>query len=364
MLANKRGAKIPNAGPIGKFYKMNYFAAMDRKHFLSSFLVAGAAVPLTGFKHTEPELSPVIPRYLKKGSTIGITCPAGYITEEEIRPAMLQMMEWGFYVKPGTTIGRKDFTFGGTDEERARDFQQMLDDPKIDAIMCARGGYGAVRIIDRLDFTKLKTNPKWIIGFSDITVVHGHLNRNYGIASIHSKMCNSFPSNWSLAEPIQVDTILSIKQALMGEKMKYATIANVQNKLGTAEGVLVGGNLKTIESLSGTKSDLRTNGKILFVEDTGEYLYSIDRMFWNLKRTGKLDHLAALIVGGFKVKTDDAGEEFGRNLQDIVLDRTKAYNYPVCFDFPVGHQKNNYALKCGVIHRLTVAQDGVTLKEI
>jgi muramoyltetrapeptide carboxypeptidase len=337
---------------------------MHRKHFLSSFLAA-ASVPAF-LRGNEPGemAAPVIPPYLKKGATIGITCPAGFITEEEIRPAMLQMMEWGFYIKIGDTVGRKDFTFGGTDEERTKDFQQMIDDPKVDAIMCARGGYGAVRMIDRLDFSKLATKPKWIIGFSDITVMHSHINRNYGIASIHSKMCNSFPSNWNEAEPIQIDTILSIKQALTGDKMKYTTIANVQNKLGTADGALVGGNLKTLETLSGTKSDLRTAGKILFVEDTGEYLYSIDRMFWHLKRTGKLDKLAALIVGGFKIKPDDAGEEFGRTLQDIVLDKVKEYKYPVCFDFPVGHQKNNYALKCGVVHRLTVAQEGVTLKEI
>lgn len=340
---------------------------MKRKHFLSSLLATGALTPLSALAqraNDEREAAPVIPKYLSRGDTIGITCPAGYITEEEIRPSMLQMMEWGFYIKIGDTVGRKDFTFGGTDEERARDFQKMVDDPKINAIMCARGGYGAVRIIDQIDFSKLATHPKWIIGFSDITVMHGHLNRNYGVASIHSKMCNSFPSDWSKAEPIQIETILSIKQALTGDKMKYSTIANVQNKMGTAEGVLVGGNLKTIETLSGTKSDLRTEGKILFVEDTGEYLYSIDRMFWNLKRTGKLDKLAALVIGGFKIKNDDAGEEFGRTLQDIVLDRVKEYKYPVCFDFPVGHQKNNYALKCGVKHRLVVAQDGVTLKEI
>jgi muramoyltetrapeptide carboxypeptidase len=337
---------------------------MHRKKFLSSVLAA-ASVPAMVSALDDPGLpAPIMPPYLKKGATIGITCPAGYITEEEIHPAVLQMMEWGFYIKIGETVGRKDFTFGGTDEERARDFQQMLDDPKIDAIMCARGGYGSVRIIDRLDFSRLTRRPKWIIGFSDITVMHSHLNRNYGVATIHSKMCNSFPSNWSLAEPIQVDTILSIKQALTGDKMKYTTIANVQNRLGTAEGPLVGGNLKTIETLSGTRSDLRTNGKILFVEDTGEYLYSIDRMFWNLKRTGKLDKLAALVVGGFRIKSDDVGEEFGRTLQEIVLDRVQEFDYPVCFDFPVGHQKNNYALKCGVVHRLMVEQDGVTLKEI
>jgi muramoyltetrapeptide carboxypeptidase len=339
---------------------------MHRKQFISAAVAAAAAssVLKSSVLSEVPAPAPVTPPYLKKGATVGITCPAGFITEEEIRPALLQLMEWGFHTKVGETVGRKDFTFGGTDEERARDFQRMLDDPNVNAIMCARGGYGAVRIIDKLDFSKLISRPKWIIGFSDITVIHSHINSNYGIASIHSKMCNSFPSDWSKAEPIQIETILSIKQALTGDKMKYTAIANVQNRPGKAEGILVGGNLKIIETLAGTQSDLRTAGKILFVEDTGEYLYSIDRMFWNLKRTGKLDKLAGLIVGGFRIKPDDLGEEFGRTLQEIVLDKVKEYKYPVCFDFPVGHQKNNYALKCGVMHRLTVNEDGVTLKEI
>ena len=340
---------------------------MNRKHFLSSFLVASLPVPgwsaLVNNSDNEAP-APILPRYLKPGDTIGITCPAGHITEEEIQPAMIQMVEWGFNIKVGDTVGKKDFTFGGTDEERARDFQRMIDDPKVKAIMCARGGYGFVRIIDKLNFTKLVAQPKWIIGFSDVTVLHCHLNRNYGIASIHSKMCNSFPDDWNKAEPIQIETILSIKQALTGQKMKYTTPVNAQNKPGRAEGTLIGGNLKMIETLAGTKSDIRTTNKILFVEDTGEYLYSIDRMFWNLKRTGKLDKLAGLIVGGFKIKPDDPGEEFGRTVQEIVLEKVKGYHYPVCFDFPVGHQRNNYALKCGVKHRLTVSGEEVMLREI
>jgi muramoyltetrapeptide carboxypeptidase len=340
---------------------------MDRKKFLSSLIVAGAGVPALAFTSANDEEAipaPVLPRYLKPGDTIGITCPAGFITEEEIQPSRLQMMDWGFHIKLGDTVGKKDFTFGGTDEERAKDFQQMLDDPKIKAIMCARGGYGFVRIIDQLNFTKFAAKPKWIIGFSDVTVLHCHLNRNFGIASIHSKMCNSFPDDWSKAEPIQIETILSVKQALTGERMKYTVAPHLQNKTGKAEGTLIGGNLKMIETLAATKSDLHTTNKILFVEDTGEYLYSIDRMFWNLKRTGKLDKLAALIVGGFKIKPDDPGEEFGRTVQDIVLEKVKGYHYPVCFDFPVGHQRNNYALKCGVKHRLVVKEDQVSLMEI
>lgn len=328
---------------------------MNRKNFLSAAIAIGASIPLIGIKaNDENEPHAIIPQYLKQGDTIGITSPAGYITLEEIRPAIQQIESWGFSVAVGDSIGRRNFTFGGTDEERAKDFQNMLDDSSIKAIMCARGGYGLVRIIDQLNFERLVTKPKWIIGFSDLTVLHNHLNRNYGIATIHSKMCNSFPDDWTRAELIQIETISSIRKALTGEQMRYTVAHNPKNKLGTAEGTLIGGNLKTIETLSGSSSEIKTVGKILFVEDTGEYLYSIDRMFWNLKRTGKLSQLRGLIVGGFKVKQDDPGEEFGLSVCDIVLEKVKNYNYPVCFDFPVGHQKNNFALKCGVRHRLSV----------
>lgn len=230
--------------------------------------------------------------------------------------------------------------------------------------MCARGGYGAIRIIDKLKWDHFRNSSKWIIGFSDITVFHSHVNCNLGIASIHSKMCNSFPDDWGKAEPIQTETILSIQKALSGEEMKYTIIPNRQNKTGIANGILVGGNSKTIESLAASGSDINTAGKILFVEDTGEYMYSIDRMFWNLKRSGKLSYLAGLIVGAFKIKIDDAGEEFGKTLEEVVLEKVKEYDYPVCFDFPVGHQKNNFALKCGVKHTLIVQQQQCTLNEL
>ena len=338
---------------------------MNRKNFLSSILpfTASANDTIKGHNQIDPEARPLIPAYLKKGDTIGITCPAGFITSEEIKPAIDKLIEWGFEISIGNTVGKRDFTFGGTDDERLNDFQQMLDDKKIRAILCARGGYGAVRIIDKIDFSKFAVHPKWIIGFSDITVMHSHLNRNYGIASIHSKMCNSFPDDWSKAEPVQIETIESIQKCLTGEKLNYPIIPNQKNKTGIATGILVGGNLKTIESLTGSKSDLVTTNKILFVEDTGEYLYSIDRMFWNLKRSGKLSNLAALIVGGFKIKKDDEGEEFGKILEEIVLEKVKEFNYPVCFDFPVGHQKNNFALKCGLRHTLTVGLNECFLTE-
>jgi len=354
---------------------------MNRKNFLSSILGLGAglhvaesckaqahagtrphnpASSVTG----DPRLPLITPVYLQPGDTIGITCPAGSITLQEIQPAIQQIESWGFRIKVGDTVGKKDFTFGGTDAERAADLQQMMDDPSLKAILCARGGYGAVHIIDRLDFTRLSTHPKWIIGFSDITVILCHIHRQLNMASIHSKMCNSFPDDWSKAEPVQVQSILSIRQAIAGEKIAYPVLPHAKNRMGKAQGPLVGGNLKTIETLSGTRSDINTEGKILFVEDTGEYLYSIDRMFWNLERTGKLSGLTGLVVGGFKVKPDDPGEEFGRTLYDIVLDRVGKYSYPVCFEFPVGHQKDNFALKYGLPHSLVIQPDMVSLTEV
>jgi muramoyltetrapeptide carboxypeptidase len=341
---------------------------MQRKQFLgfSASLITGMALPLKKLIATNDDEETVYikPPYLKPGDTIGITSPAGYITEEEIRPAMLIMEGWGYKIKIGTAIGKRDFTRGGTETERAADLQQMLDDASIKAIMCARGGYGCISIVDKLNWKKFKAKPKWVIGFSDVTILHSHIHRNCQVASIHSKMCNSFPDDWNRAEAIQVLTINSIRDALKGTKMKYDVVPNPQNKLGIGEGTLVGGNLKTLETLSGTASDLSTKDKILFVEDTFEYLYSIDRMFWNLKRTGKLKSLKGLVVGGFNAKPDDPGEEFGRTLQEMVLEKVKEYKYPVCFDFPVGHQRPNFALKCGVLHRLNVNTTKTSLIEI
>lgn len=340
---------------------------MNRKDFLQSLGLAGigAALPLkkAGAAGAEDKDGIRIPPNLPAGALIGITAPAGYMTAAEMAPAVQLMESWGFRIRMGSTIGKRDFTRGGTDEERLQDLQAMLDDKEIHAIMCARGGYGSIRIVDRLDWSRFKKHPKWLIGFSDITVLHNHIHTHCRVASIHSKMTNSFPDDWSKAEPIQVLTINSIRDALSGACMCYDAIPHPQNRPGEASGVLVGGNLKTIESLSGTASDIDTDGKILFLEDTGEYLYSIDRMFWNLKRSGKLRRLAGLVVGGFGIKKDDEGDEFGRTLQEIVLEKLVDYRYPVCFDFPVGHQRANYAVKCGMRHTLYVSAEKVALKE-
>jgi muramoyltetrapeptide carboxypeptidase len=281
---------------------------------------------------------------------------------EECFAAINKMKEWGFEVITDNTVGAKDFTFAGTDEVRAAGFQKMIDDPRIKAIMLGRGGYGAVRIIDKIDFTQFTKNPKWIIGFSDATVFHCHINHNFGIATIHSKMCNSFPDDFSAAAQTQIDTIDSIRKCLVGEKMTYKRLPLAENRTGEGIGDLVGGNLSIIQMMDGSISNLHTEGKILFIEDVGEYAYKIDGMLWNLKRSNKLNKLKGLVVGEFRIKPDDAGEEFGKTIYDMVMEKVKEYHYPVCFDFPVGHIRENYALKCGMKHKLAVSDAGTILQ--
>jgi len=306
-----------------------------------------------------------VPPYLQPGDTIGITCPAGFSLLETIQPSIDLIKSWGYQIQIGNTVGKTDHTFGGTDAERAQDFQQMMDDPNIKAILCATGGYGAVRMVDFLNFAQFKKSPKWVIGFSDITVLHSHLHQVVHVASLHSKMCGSFPKDWATADEVQQASILSIKDALEGKPIQYPTIPVVHNRLGSASGLLVGGNLKILENLNGSNSMIHTEGKILFVEDVGEPLYNIDRMFCNLLRSGRLSKLSGLIVGGFSnIKPDNPSVPFGRDIYTIVNEKVGQFDYPVCFDFPVGHIKNNFALKCGLQHQLIIDPTQVSLTAI
>ena len=332
---------------------------MDRKNFLQSSLPLLASAGSI-FKDSRVEPETKYPPYLKKGDTIGITCPSGHISVEEVQPCVTKLQEWGFKVVLGKTVGATDFTFAGSDDLRARDLQSMLDDHSIDAIMLGRGGYGAVRMIDKIDFSKFKKRPKWIMGFSDATVFHLHLG-NLGIPSIHCKMCNSFPDDPATETPEQADSIDSIRRCLIGNKMEYSVSTESKNRPGTATGKLVGGNLSIIQLMCGSKSAIQTDNRILFIEDVGEYMYKLDGMLWNLLRSNKLTRLKGLIIGGFKIKEDDPGEEFGLTLYDIVMEKVKQFSYPVCFDFPVGHIKVNYALRCGIIHRLEVSANHAKL---
>jgi muramoyltetrapeptide carboxypeptidase len=297
-----------------------------------------------------------IPPYLKKGDTIGITCPAGYLDRVKTQSCINTLQSWGFEVMVGKTLGSKsDNYFSGPDEQRLHELQAMLDDDSVKAILCGRGGYGTSRIIDAIDFSKFKRKPKWIIGFSDITVLHCHLNTKLKIASLHAPMASAFNDG-------ENEYIQSFKKAITGKKAKYICATHPLNRKGTASGELVGGNLALLVNVIGTPSDIITNNKLLFIEDISEYLYSIDRMFYQLKRSGKLDKLAGLIIGGFS-EIKDTARPFGKTVQELITDIVKEYNYPVCFDFPVSHEKENQSLKVGIRHQLKIGQK-VSLSEL
>jgi muramoyltetrapeptide carboxypeptidase len=297
-----------------------------------------------------------IPPYLKKGNTIGITCPAGYMAAEKAQTCISTLQKWGYNVMVGKTLGSNSPNyFSGTDEDRRDELQAMLDDSSINAILFGRGGYGVGRIIDHLDFTKFKKNPKWIVGFSDITILHNHLHNKLKIASLHAPMAAAFNEG-------ENEFILSLKNALIGKKGKYKTAAHLFNKKGNVTGQLVGGNLCLLANCIGTPSDINTKNKILFIEDIGEQIYAVDRMIYQLKRSGKLKDLAGLIIGGF-TDMKDTDRPFGKTVYEAINDIVAEYNYPVCYNFPVSHGTENVALKVGVEYELKVGSKIVSLSE-
>ena len=297
------------------------------------------------------------PPYLKPGDTIGIMCPAGYMSLDKAARCIATLQSWGYHVETGKTLGSASTNyFSGTDEERLSELQSMLDDKKIKAILFARGGYGMGRIIDDIDFKKFLKKPKWLIGFSDITILHTHLYTNYKIASIHGPMAAAFNNG-------EDDSILSLKNILQGKPATYTCEPDKDNTPGTAKGILIGGNLALLAHMIGTDSDYDTKNKILFLEDIGEYLYNADRMLYQLKRSGKLKKLKGLIIGGF-TDMKDTERPYGKTMREILVDITSDLDCPLCFDFPVSHGKENVALKIGWTYRLAVNADTVTLSEI
>ena len=302
-----------------------------------------------------------IPQYLQKGDTIGLVCPAGFMPVERAQTCIDTLQQWGFNVRVGASVGSASGNyFSGTDEERLEDLQQMLDDKNLKAVMCARGGYGLTRIIDKINFKKFVKRPKWIVGFSDVTVLHSHLYSNYRIASLHAPMAGAFNDGGA-----QNEFVGSLRDALTGKPGRYNVASHEFNKNGDGRGELVGGNLALLAHISGTVSDFKAKNKILFIEDVGEYLYNIDRMMYQLKRNGKFDKLAGLIIGGFS-DMKDTERPFGKSVYEIINDIVKDYDYPIAFNFPVSHEKENYALKIGVEYDLYIdSSDGsqVCLKE-
>lgn len=293
-----------------------------------------------------------MPEFLQKGDTVGILATARKIDLASLKPAIKLLESWGLNVVIGKTIGPEQNQLAGSDFLRAEDFQEMLDNPAIKAIWGAKGGYGTVRIIDQIDFTNFKKKPKFIIGFSDMTVLHSHIN-NMGIATLHAVM-------GSTVERATPEAIESFRRALFGEKQKYCVDAHSYNKKGVAVGELVGGNLSVLYSIMGSPSEIDYKGKILFIEDLDEYLYHIDRMMMNLKRNGYFDNLAGLIVGGMTSMNDNE-IPWGKDALQIIQDVTAEYNFPVIYNFPAGHIRDNRALIFGKKVKISVDDNEATL---
>lgn len=299
-----------------------------------------------------------IPPYLKKGDAIGIVCPSGYMPLSKVQNCISTLQNWGYQVVVGKTVGLQNNYFSGTDDERLEDLQIMLNDKNIKAILCARGGYGISKIIDNIDFSFFKKNPKWIIGYSDITLLQSHIHTNLKIASLHAPMAAAFNDGAEKNE-----YITALQKTIKGTKQKYSCSPHAFNNLGKVEAELVGGNLSLIAHSIGSPSSFKTKNKILFLEDIGEYLYHVDRLFVQLKRSGFLNGIEGLIIGGF-TDMKDTVIPYGKNMDEIIYEHTKNLKIPVCFHFPVGHQTENYPLKIGVKYRMIVTAKKVSLKEI
>ena len=299
------------------------------------------------------------PPYLQKGDTVRIISTARKAFQTDLEAATGVLKSWGLNVVYGSSIGPEDHQFAGTDEIRAVDLQHSLDDAGVKAIICARGGYGTVRIIDRINFSTFAARPKWIVGFSDATVLHSHIQALYQIPTLHAVMPTIFRFDEAGLRAQE-----TMHRALFGETLQYLVPQKSPLlRTGQAEGMLVGGNLSILFSLLGSASDISTEGKILFIEDLDEYLYHIDRMLIALKRAGKLDKIRGLVVGGM-VEMNDNDTPFGKTAEEIIWEHVAEYSYPVCFDFPAGHIRDNRALLLGKTVRFSVSPKDITLQFI
>ncbi len=288
----------------------------------------------------------ITPKSLQPGDKVALISTARKIERETVQPAVAMLERWGLQVVMGQHLFAEHHQFAGTDAQRAADLQQAINDPSIRAIICARGGYGTVRLLDHIDFSALANDPKWIAGYSDVTALHAHIHTNYGIETLHSTMPVNFPTNTP-------EALASLQFALFGSPIDHSAPAHAMNRNGHCEGEVVGGNLSILYSLNGSNSAINTQGKILFLEDLDEYLYHVDRMMMNLQRSGMLHQLAGLIVGGMSDMNDNI-IPFGKTAEEIIWEHVAAYDYPVCFNFPVGHLPDNRTLIVSRKAKLTV----------
>lgn len=296
------------------------------------------------------------PDPLKPGDTIGIAAPARKISPAELQPAVGFFQSRGFKVVNSANLFSSHNQYAGNDSERLTGLAGLLASDEVKAVLCARGGYGTLRIIDDIDFSEFIQKPKWVAGYSDVTVLHSHIHANFGIQTLHCTM----PVSFDKATP---ESLSSMLLALTGGSPAYCTPAHPLNRPGSANGLICGGNLSILYALSGSRSDINTAGKILFIEDLEEYLYHIDRMMLQLKRSGKLEKLAALIVGGMTGMNDNL-IPFGSTAEEIIRSSVDEYDYPVCFGFPAGHIENNCALIIGAHARLEGNEQGFEFRHI
>lgn len=298
------------------------------------------------------------PPYLKAGDTVAIVAPSGILNgrKDEVQQAVKLLESWGLHAVVGKHVFSRANHFAGTDDERCEDLQNAMDDPKISAIWCARGGYGTVRILDKLNYTEFKKNPKWIIGYSDITALHNQVH-NEGFQSLHALMCVSLTKNLDGIK----ETVATFKSAIFGTPEDYTLKGSEYNRVGETSGALVGGNLTILHTMLGSKESIDTSGKILFIEEIGEYKYHIDRMLQSLKRAGYFENLNGLIVGDMS-KMRKNTTVWGTSVEQLILDALSEYDFPIAFNVPAGHEDDNRALILGREVDLVVAKDESTLK--
>ncbi|WP_142784390.1 S66 peptidase family protein [Changchengzhania lutea] len=329
-------------------------------HILFIFCVVfffGRPTLLSQNNHSKNANILIQPPYLKAGDTVAIVAPSGVLKNrtKEVEQAKTLLKSWGLEVVLGAHVFSKDDHFAGTDNERCEDFQNALDDSKISAIWCARGGYGTVRILDKLNYSKFKQNPKWIIGYSDITALHNQIHNN-GYQSIHALMCTSLQDDLSTIE----NTVSSFKDAIFGKPMHYTLKGSEYNKVGAVTAPLIGGNLTMLHTMLGSETSIDTSGKILFIEEIGEYKYHIDRMLQSLKRAGYFDNCQGVLVGDMS-KLRKNTTLWGTSVEQLILDALADYNFPIAFNMPAGHEKDNRAMILGRTVKLIVGKEQSTV---
>lgn len=300
----------------------------------------------------------ITPPYLIEGDTVAIVAPSGVLKnrEDEIQRSIELLKSWGLIAIVGDNVFNSDNHFAGTDSERCADLQKAMDDPSVSAIWCARGGYGTVRILDMLDYTKFRQHPKWLIGYSDITALHNQIH-NKGFESVHGMMCTSVNEDMDDIE----QTVSSFKQAIFGEALNYSLEGSDFNRVGKVTAPLVGGNLTMLHTQLGSNTSIDVSGKILFIEDIGEYKYHIDRMLQSLKRAGYFDNCKGVIVGDM-TKLRKNTTLWGSSVEQLILDALKNYDFPIAFNMPAGHEDDNRAMILGRTIQLEVEKDGSSVK--